>query len=56
VSRITVVGGAGSMGRIIVRDLVETAPEDVGITLIDRDADAAKAVARSLRPRRKVQV
>jgi lysine 6-dehydrogenase len=56
VSRITVVGGAGAMGRIIVRDLVETAPEDVGITLIDRDADAAKAVARSLRPRRKVQV
>jgi lysine 6-dehydrogenase len=43
---ITVVGGAGAMGRIVVRDLVETAPADVDLVLADRDAAAARAVAR----------
>src|SRR2546429_5509177 len=46
--RITVVGGAGAMGRIIVRDLVETAPDDVEIVLADYDREAALAVAHSI--------
>jgi saccharopine dehydrogenase (NAD+, L-lysine-forming) len=46
---ITVVGGAGAMGRIIVRDLVETAPDAVEIVLADRDHQTASAIARSLR-------
>jgi saccharopine dehydrogenase-like NADP-dependent oxidoreductase len=54
--RIAVVGGAGAMGRIIVRDLVETAPEDVEIVLADRDEPAATAIARSLRKRRRITV
>jgi saccharopine dehydrogenase-like NADP-dependent oxidoreductase len=50
--RITVVGGAGAMGRIIVRDLVETAPDDIEIALADYDKAAALAVVRGL-PRRR---
>jgi lysine 6-dehydrogenase len=38
------------MGRITVRDLVETAPRDVEIVLADRDAAAARTVARGLPP------
>jgi lysine 6-dehydrogenase len=44
------------MGRIIVRDLVETAPDDVEIVLADRDEAAARAIARSLRARRRIGV
>jgi saccharopine dehydrogenase (NAD+, L-lysine-forming) len=44
------------MGRIIVRDLVETAPEDVEILLADRDEQAATSIARSVRKRRKIAV
>jgi lysine 6-dehydrogenase len=44
--RITVLGGAGAMGRITIRDLVETAPADVEIVLGDRDTRAARAVAK----------
>ena len=47
---IAVVGGAGAMGRITMRDLAETAG-DVEIVLADRDLKAAQHVARSL-PRR----
>jgi saccharopine dehydrogenase-like NADP-dependent oxidoreductase len=47
-NRITVVGGAGAMGRISVRDLVETAPADVEIVLADFNEAAARAVARSV--------
>jgi saccharopine dehydrogenase-like NADP-dependent oxidoreductase len=47
-SRITVVGGAGAMGRISVRDLVETAPDDVEIVLADFNEAAARTVARSI--------
>jgi lysine 6-dehydrogenase len=54
--RIAVVGGAGAMGRIIVRDLVETAPDDVEIVLADRDEKTARAIAKSLRGRRKIAV
>ncbi|PYR61339.1 MAG: hypothetical protein DMF85_02520 [Acidobacteria bacterium] len=44
--RIVVVGGAGAMGRIAIRDLVETAPAGVEIVLADRDARVAREVAR----------
>jgi saccharopine dehydrogenase-like NADP-dependent oxidoreductase len=53
--RIAVVGGAGAMGRITVRDLAETAG-DVEIVVADRDAKAARRLARSLpRPVRVVE-
>jgi saccharopine dehydrogenase-like NADP-dependent oxidoreductase len=42
---VAVVGGAGAMGRIAVRDLVETAPADLPILVADRDGPAAEAVA-----------
>src|SRR5919198_1271002 len=45
-ARITVLGGAGAMGRIVIRDLVETAPPDVEIVLADRDARAGRVVAK----------
>lgn len=56
--RITVMGGAGAMGRITVRDLVETAPSGIELVLADRDASAAEAVVRALpaRLRRRVRV
>jgi saccharopine dehydrogenase-like NADP-dependent oxidoreductase len=47
-ARIAVVGGAGAMGRIVVRDLAETAPDDVEIVVADRDLRAARAVAGTL--------
>jgi lysine 6-dehydrogenase len=50
VRRIAVVGGAGAMGRITVRDLAETAP-NVEILVADRDVRAGRALARTL-PRR----
>jgi lysine 6-dehydrogenase len=49
--RIVVIGGAGAMGRIIVRDLSETAPPDVDLVVADRDAAAARRIVRGL-PRR----
>ncbi len=47
---IAVVGGAGAMGRITMRDLAETAG-DIEIVLADRDLRAARRVAATL-PRR----
>jgi saccharopine dehydrogenase-like NADP-dependent oxidoreductase len=44
---IAVVGGAGAMGRITVRDLVETAPPDVSILIADYNEAAAKKLAKS---------
>ena len=53
--RIAVVGGAGAMGRITVRDLAETA-RDADIVVADRDAKAARRLARALpRPVRVVE-
>src|SRR5262249_48402652 len=46
-ARIAVVGGAGAMGRITVRDLAETA-RDVDIVVADRDVRAARALAKTL--------
>ena len=53
-SRVTVVGGAGAMGRIIVRDLIETAPREVEIVVADRDLAAAQQVVRGFAKRAKV--
>jgi saccharopine dehydrogenase-like NADP-dependent oxidoreductase len=48
---IAVIGGAGAMGRIIARDLAETAPGDIDLVIGERDVRAARRVAASL-PRR----
>lgn len=48
---IAVIGGAGAMGRIVARDLSETAPPGVEILLADLDLHALRRVAASL-PRR----
>jgi saccharopine dehydrogenase-like NADP-dependent oxidoreductase len=53
-SRVAVVGGAGAMGRIIVRDLAETAAAEVEIIVADRDVRAARALIAGLRRRVKV--
>ena len=45
---IAVVGGAGAMGRITVRDLAETAGPEVKILVADRNERAARQLARSL--------
>ena len=37
-ARIVVFGGAGAMGRIVVRDLAETAAPHIEIVVADRDA------------------
>jgi saccharopine dehydrogenase-like NADP-dependent oxidoreductase len=50
-NRIVVVGGAGAMGRITVRDLAETAPRAVDIVVADRDRAAARRLAAAM-PRR----
>jgi saccharopine dehydrogenase-like NADP-dependent oxidoreductase len=48
---IAVIGGAGAMGRIVVRDLTESASRDTRIIVADRDRSAAQRIARGL-PRR----
>jgi lysine 6-dehydrogenase len=48
---IVVLGGAGAMGRITVRDLAETASADVAVIVADRDGAAARRLAREM-PRR----
>ena len=50
VNTVVVLGGAGAMGRIIVKDLLETAPPEVQILIADYDLTAARRLARS-RPR-----
>lgn len=52
---VVVVGGAGAMGRISVRDLFETAPE-ARIVVADYAAAAAKKLARSFKSPRVVGV
>src|SRR4051812_30220150 len=49
--RIVVLGGAGAMGRITVRDLVETAPENVEIVVADSNEAAAKDLAKRVHRR-----
>src|SRR4029450_12712243 len=48
---IAVVGGAGAMGRIVMRDLAEFAPQAIELLLADRDRNTAERIARTL-PRR----
>jgi lysine 6-dehydrogenase len=48
---IVVVGGAGAMGRIVVRDLAETASRGLDIVVADRDGAAARRLAAKM-PRR----
>jgi saccharopine dehydrogenase-like NADP-dependent oxidoreductase len=52
---IVVAGGAGAMGRITVRDLVETAPDDVEVVIADYNLPAAKALAKSYASQRAVR-
>ncbi|MEW5847548.1 MAG: saccharopine dehydrogenase NADP-binding domain-containing protein [Myxococcota bacterium] len=52
---IVVVGGAGAMGRITVRDLVETLPPDLDVVVADHNAAAARKLATSHRPQRSVR-
>ncbi len=47
-----VVGGAGAMGRITVRDLVELGPKEASIVIADRDETAARRLARSFGDKR----
>jgi len=47
--RIVVAGGGGAMGRIIVRDLAETAPSSTEIVVVDRDRAAAARATAGLR-------
>jgi saccharopine dehydrogenase-like NADP-dependent oxidoreductase len=51
--RFVVLGGAGAMGRITVRDLIETSPADAEIVVADTDPGRAAAVAAPT-PRRAV--
>ncbi|MBK7746179.1 MAG: saccharopine dehydrogenase NADP-binding domain-containing protein [Candidatus Obscuribacter sp.] len=44
--RVVVIGGAGAMGQIIVRDLLDT--KDLEVVVADYDQDKADAFARSL--------
>jgi len=53
---VVVVGGAGAMGRISVRDLFETAPEVTRIVVADYAEAAAKKLARSYKSPRVVGV
>ena len=47
VKTVVVLGGAGAMGRITVKDLVETAPPELQIVIADYDLAAARRLARS---------
>jgi len=52
---IVVAGGAGAMGQITVRDLVELAPDDVDIVVADYNLGAAKALAKSYANKRAIK-
>jgi saccharopine dehydrogenase-like NADP-dependent oxidoreductase len=53
---VVVVGGAGAMGRISVKDLFETAPEGTRIVVADYAEAAAKKLARTFKSPRVVGV
>jgi len=50
--RVVVLGGAGAMGRITVKDLFETAPKDTEILIADFNLTAARRLAKSYRSAR----
>lgn len=47
--KFAVIGGAGAMGKITVRDLVETAPKDAQIVIADYDHKKAEEMALSFK-------
>lgn len=49
---VVVLGGAGAMGKITVRDLIETAPKELDIVIADYNLAAAEKLARSYRSTR----
>lgn len=53
---VVVLGGAGAMGRITLRDLVETAPAELSIVLADFNLPAAKKLAQSYKQRKVLAV
>ena len=53
---VVVVGGAGAMGRITVRDLFETAPDSTRIVVADHNDGGARKLARSFKSPRVVGV
>jgi saccharopine dehydrogenase-like NADP-dependent oxidoreductase len=53
-TRIVVLGGAGAMGRIAVRDLVETARE-IDIVVADFDLEQARRLVRTLDGGRRIR-
>ena len=55
VTTVAVVGGAGAMGRIVVRDLLETAGPGIAVLIADRDVGAARALAQGLGGGRRVR-
>ncbi|MBI5881761.1 MAG: saccharopine dehydrogenase NADP-binding domain-containing protein [Elusimicrobia bacterium] len=54
--RYVVIGGAGAMGRITVKDLVETCPRGDEILVADYDFAKAKALAASHKNRKVIPV
>ena len=50
--KYVVLGGAGAMGRITVRDLVETCPAGDEIVVADYDFAKARTVSAAMRDRR----
>jgi saccharopine dehydrogenase (NAD+, L-lysine-forming) len=50
--QVVVLGGAGAMGRITIKDLFETSPDDFEIVIADYDEKAAKALAKSYKSKR----
>ena len=46
-----VLGGAGAMGRITVRDLIETTPLGTEVLIADYNLPAAKKLAREMGPK-----
>lgn len=49
---VVVLGGAGAMGRITVKDLFETAPSELTILIADYNLTAAERLARSYKSAR----
>lgn len=50
--KYVVIGGAGAMGKIVVRDLIETAGKQAEIVIADYNQRAAQQLVKSLRDKR----
>lgn len=53
--KIIILGGAGSMGKIIVRDLLEFAPADLSLVVADFDLNRARQVVESYQSKRSME-